>query len=351
MAIDKIIYPLVERLLFNEPFIGSDLYIPVDGETDILLKVTIDDIMTFTCKEKAYNINDVDVYPDLYMFRGLLKYASMRRIFNEEYYIVGDKYVQLTPGYMGVLESFSYTELKFTGFGPYNKVRYKSGFIAKNTDIAMREVSQHYDFNAGMNFMTTEVNLWLKLSEDQRSEFIVNKDHFNTCLIETKKSSYLLYDSKTNTPVKINSVDVNGVALTITSDESLNCHYVKIDEFIERFKVYDIKCSVNKGIKLTAVKMQDLLIHDDMLDIEALRPYQKIHTLCIKHKTDDGEQYGYGSNLYCDKIFVDDDPDETGFSSHSLTEVQLNDITGIYIVDRSCVVDQDFCKLVTRKYK
>lgn len=105
------ILPIKESVIFDERFHGMEIYCPIDEESNMFHRIKILDYTRYLINGQETMVYDDNI--DSFLFKNLDRFAHHKFIFNDEYYKVGERYVNSITHETAILKSYTPTTLTF----------------------------------------------------------------------------------------------------------------------------------------------------------------------------------------------------------------------------------------------
>ena len=299
---DNKISPLLTSTYFCERFYGMEMFCPIGENISVFQHVKIIDHSHFQVGDEILEYSD-DGTISQYLFENLTRFTSNNIIFNPEYYINGEMYVNYHNGYVAKLKKFTPTELTFT-----------DGYISDIHQLYMTE-------RAYSGHRTDIVDIWLKLGENRIKDIVSNKQVISEDKL-TKTYDYyipsiIIYDLENG--VITNSRKVSPDRTKI----NLNINNEWIDIHDNRYKYYQIKRTKYK-VQLKEINIDDLKSdYDKSFDVNVIGENKLLVV-----RTFDDDKYFVSMDRDAEKIYS---KDEDG----NCRNILADEVSEIYIVDTS----------------
>lgn len=268
--------PLISSsIFFCERFYGMEIFCPISEDSNLFQRVKIIDHSHFQVGDEILEYDDT---VDQYLFENLKRFTSETTIFNPEYYINGEKYVNYYSGHVAELKKFAPTELTFT-----------NGYISDIHQLYRTE-RMYSGYNTGF------VDVWLRLGENRIKDIVSDKQVISEDKLIRKYDDYytpsiIIYDLKNGvitSPQKV-SPDRTKIKLNI-NDEWIDIHNngykyyqlrrTKAKVQLKEINIDDLKSDCTKSFDFNTIGEDKLLVvktfNDDKYFVSVDRDAEKI---------------------------------------------------------------------------
>lgn len=266
------ILPIKESVIFDERFHGMEVYCPVDEESNMFHRIKILDHTRYLINGQEAMVNNDDI--DSFLLKNLDRFAHHKFIFNDEYYKVGERYVNSITYETAILTSYTPTTLTFD---------------SEQTSITNELYTRQLDRNFGSR---SQINIWLSLGENRINEFIINKPVISERkLLERIDEPYgepaiLLYNKKEKTVTHPHSI--SGARNVINNRE------IQVDKLADEFRIYRISKTRN-GLNMKEIDISDLYAGTRSIDMNNELMNEGSAIVVVKKK---GDHLYYSSRQY-----------------------------------------------------
>ncbi|MBR5296357.1 MAG: hypothetical protein IKU29_00600 [Parabacteroides sp.] len=294
---NNVISPLLSSRFFCERFYGMEIFCPISKDSNLFQRVEIIDHAHFQIGDKILEYGDS--MDDKYLLKNLERFTSENSIFNPEYYIEGERYMNWYLGCVTKLKKFTPTELTFDNsyssdiYELYKKERTRSGYTSEF------------------------VSIWLRLGKNRIDDIVSDKQVISkdklTETYDDNIPSIIIHDLEEGTIVRPRDISPDRTKLDI--------NYTWTDIHADRYKYYQIKKTKSK-VHLKAINIDDL--KSDYKKSFDFNGIGEKDLLVIKTFNDD-------------KYFVSNDRDAEKISAKNedgkYRIISADEVSAIYVVD------------------
>ena len=257
------ILPIKESVIFDERFHGMEVYCPVYEESNMFHRIKILDHTRYLINSQEAMVNNDDI--DQFLLKNLSRFAHHKFIFNDEYYKVGERYVNSTTYETAILKSYTPTTLIFD---------------SEQKSVTSELYTRQLDHNFGSR---SQIKIWLRLGENRINEFIIDKPVISERkLLERINEPYgepaiLLYDKKEKTVTQPHNI--SGARNVINSRE------IQVDKLADEYRIYRISKTRN-GLNMKEIDISDLYAGPKSIDMNNELMYEGSAIVVVKKKDD-----------------------------------------------------------------
>lgn len=295
---NNVISPLLTSRFFCERFYGMEIFCPISEDSNLFQRVKIIDHSHFQIGDKILEYGDSI---DQYLFKNLKRFTSENSIFNPEYYIEGERYVNWHMGCVAKLKKFTPTELTFDN--NYFSDIYQ---LYRNERIYAGHTSEF-------------VSIWLKLGKNRIDDIVsdkqvISKDKLTeTC--DDYIPSIIIHDLEEGTITKPQDISPDRTKLKLDIDCTL------VDIHASRYKYYQLKKTKSK-VQLKAINIDDL--KSDYKKSFDFNGVGKNDLLVIRTFNDD--KYFVSVDRDAEKIYSKNEDGKCRY-------ISADEVSAIYVVD------------------
>ena len=259
-----ILLPIKDSVIFDERFHGMEVYCPIDEESNMFHRIKIIDHTKYLINGQETMVYDDNIDP--FLFKNLNRFAHHKFIFNDEYYKVGERYVNSTTYETAILKSYTPTTLIFD---------------SEQKSVTSELYTRHFDRMFGGSI--SKINIWLSLGENRINEIIIDKPVISERkLLERIDEPYgepaiLLYNKKEKTVIHPHSI--SGARNVINSQE------IQVDKLVDEYSIYRISKTRN-GLKMKEIDISDLYSGTKSIDMNNELNYEGSAIVVVKKKGD-----------------------------------------------------------------
>jgi len=293
---NNVISPLLTSRFFCERFYGMEIYCPISEDNNMFQLVRIMDHSHFKIGDQILEYGDSI---DQYLFKNLKRFTSENSIFNPEYYIEGERYVNWHMGCVAKLKKFTPTELTFTNncFSDIHRL--------------YREERTHAGYTSEF------VSVWLKLGKNRIDDIVSDKQVISkdklTETYDDDVPSIIIHDLEEGTINRPRDVSPDRTKLDI--------NYTWVDIHANRYKYYQLKKTKSK-VQLKAINIDDL--KSDYKKSFDFNGVDKNDLLVIK--TFDDDKYFVSNDRDAEKIYSKNEDGKCRY-------ISADEVSAIYVVD------------------
>lgn len=292
--------PLLSSTFFRKRFYGMEIFVPISEDSNLFQRVKIIDHLHFQVGDEILEYADTI---DQYLFENLKRFTSENTIFDSEYYIEGERYINCHSHHVARLKKFTPTELTFT-----------NNYVSDIQWLCMIDMiypGHKIEF----------VDVWLRLGENRIKDVVSDKQVISEDKL-LKECAYnipsiIIYDLEKGaitSPRKV-SPDRTRVQLSNNNDW--------IDIHDDRYKYYQLKKTKTK-LQLKEINIVDLKSdYNKSFDVNVISGNEMLVV-----KTFDDDKYYVSINEDAEKIYAKNE--DVGCRNISADEV-----SAVYIVDTS----------------
>lgn len=290
--------PLLSSTFFRKRFYGMEIFVPISEDSNLFQRVKIIDHLHFQVGDEILEYADTI---DQYLFENLKRFTSENTIFDSEYYIEGERYINCHSHHVAKLKKFTPTELTFT-----------NNRVSDIQSLCMTEMiypGHRIDY----------VDIWLRLGENRIKDVVSDKQVISEDKI-TKECAYnipsiIIYDLEKGaitSPRKV-SPDRTKVQLSDNNDW--------IDIHDDKYKFYQIKKTKTK-VQLKEININDLKSDcNKSFDVNSI-----IGDKMLVVKTFNDDKYYVSNNANAEKIYAENEHVGCRY-------ITPDEVSAIYIVD------------------
>lgn len=292
--------PLLSSTFFRKRFYGMEIFVPISEDSNLFQRVKIIDHLHFQVGDEILEYVDTI---DQYLFNNLKRFTSENTIFDAEYYIEGERYINCHSHHVAKLKKFTPTELTFT-----------NNYVSDIQRLCMTEMiypGHKIDF----------LDIWLRLGGNRINDVVSDKQVISEDKL-TKECAYnipsiIIYDLEKGditSPRKV-SPDRTKVQLSNNNDW--------IDIHDDKFKFYQIKKTKTK-VQLKEINIDDLKSDcNKSFDVNSI-----IGDKMLVVKTFNDDKYYVSNNVNAEKIYAKNEDVGCRY-------ISADEVSAIYIVDTS----------------
>jgi len=260
------ILPIKESMIFDERFHGMEVYCPIDEESNMFHRIKILDHTRYLINGQETMVYDDNI--DSFLFKNLDRFAHHKFIFNDEYYKVGERYVNSITYETAILKSYTPTTLIFD---------------SDQKSVTSKLYTRQLDRNFGSS---SQIKIWLRLGENRINEFIIDKPVISERkLLERIDGSdgdraILLYNKKEKTVIE--PYNISGARNVINNNQ------IQVDKLADEYRIYRISKTRN-GLNMKEIDISDLYSGTKSIDMKDGLEYgleYRSHIVVVKKKSD-----------------------------------------------------------------
>lgn len=283
--------PLLSSTFFRKRFYGMEIFVPISEDSNLFQRVKIIDHSHFQVGDEILEYADTI---DQYLFENLKRFTSENTIFDPEYYIEGERYINYHSHHVAKLKKFTPTELTFT-----------NDYVSDIQWLCMTEMiypGHKIEF----------VDVWLRLGENRIKDVVSDKQVISEDKL-TKECGYnipsiIIYDLEKGditSPTRM-SFDRTKVQLSNNNDWiDINDNRYKYYQMkktktkvrLKEINIVDLKSDCNKSFDVNVIGEDKMLVvrtfNDDKYYVSMCQDAEKID---VKHE--DGER----RNISADEV-------------------------------------------------
>ena len=299
---NNVISPLLTSRFFCERFYGMEIFCPVGEDSNLFQRVKIIDYSHFQIGDQILEYGDSI---DQYLLKNLKRFTSENSIFNPEYYIKGERYVNWYLGCVAELRGFTPTELTFE-------------------DNYYSDIHRLYRNERTCSGNTSEfVSVWLRLGKNRIDDIVSDKQVISkdklTETYDDNVPSIIIHDLEDGTITQPRDISPDRTMLDI--------NYTWVDIHDDRYKYYQLKKTKSK-VQLKAINIDDL--KSDYKKSFDFNGVGEKDLLVIK--TFDDDKYFVSNDRDAEKIYS---KNEDG----KFRNISADEVSVIYVVDMSNMND------------
>lgn len=293
---NNVISPLLTSRFFCERFYGMEIFCPISEDGNLFQRVKIIDHLHFQIGDQILEYGDSI---DQYLLKNLKRFTSENSIFNPEYYIKGERYVNWYLGCVSELRYVTPTELTFE-------------------DNYYSDIYRLYRNERTHTGHTSEfVSIWLRLGNDRIDDIVSDKQVISKDkLTETYDGcipSIIIHDLEEGAITKPRDISPDRTRL--------NIDYTWVDIHDDRYKYYQIKKTKSK-VHLKAINIDDL--KSDYKKSFDFNGVGEKDLLVIK--TFDDDKYFVSNDRDAEKIYSNNE-------DRKYRSISADEVSAIYVVD------------------
>lgn len=301
---DNGVSPLLSNTFFCKRFYGMEIFCPISDDSKLFQRVKIIDHSHFQAGDEILEYVDTI---DEYLFENLKRFTSEDTIFNQEYYVEGERYVNYHSGCVAKLKKFTPTELTFA-----------NDYIS---DI-------HWLYKTEMIYPRQKMgfaDVWLRLGENRIKDVVSDKQVISEDKLRKECAynipSIIIYDLEKGdiTSPRKASPDRTRVQLSNNNDW--------IDIHDDRYKYYQLRKTKTR-VQLKEISIDDLKSDcNKSFDLNAIGENKM---LVVKTFNDD--KYFVSVSQDAEKIYAKHE--DGGYR-----DILADEVSAVYIVDTSDIDD------------
>lgn len=296
---DNKISPLLTSTHFCERFYGMEIFCPIGENSNVFQRVKIIDHSHFQVGDEILEYDDTT---NQYLFETLKRFTSDNTIFNPEYYIEGEMYVNYYSRCVSELKKFTPTELTFTDY---------------ISDIHRLYRTEMSSFGHRTGF----ANIWFRLGENRVNDIVTDKQVISEDKLTKESDDYIpsiiIHDLVTGSITKAIKMSADRTRIKL----HLNNEWIDIHN--DMYKYYQIKRTKSK-VHLKEININDLKSDcKKSFDVNAIGENKLIVV-----KTFDDDKYFVSVDRDAEKMYT---KDEDG----TFRNISADEVSDIYVVDAS----------------